>query len=474
MVLAQNDARLLLAIARTFVKLGGLNEALALYRRAAHLDPELVEAHEGVGSLLLQLGDTHAAALTLRVALGRHPEAPRLHLALADALGKSNRVKEALRHAKRARELLPESTEPRRLLVQLYDQLGASDEHIQALQELLKHEPDDIDVASALGLKLALAGRREEATRVLADAVQKAPPRSDVMLRLGTALFETRALALAVKCLREALRVQPDLSAAHATLGRALAAAGAIDEALSALKNAASLDPQNAKTLQLLGTTLRSAGRIREAASVLVRASALAPDDDEIQETLGATLSALKTPRGPVPQAEMSPESSEGGFTGDLAIFSLPELLEFLLNQNASGMLIVRGTQGDGSFELHQGNLVGASFPGCRPLSELLVDQDLISQTDLKRSIVNQADVRRDAVVATVLVQNKLVDRAVLYEILSRQIQTALMTLVTWRDGAAVFRRQGRLAPEQTPEIVVDTRWALLEAMRKLDEQGRK
>jgi len=282
----------------------------------------------------------------------------------------------------------------------------------------------------------------------------------------------------AVRCLREAIRVNPDSAQAHFQLGRTLRAGNARKEALTSLRSAAELAPDNVEIGYTLGVTLRELGRLREASAALIRAAAAAPNDARVQDELADTLAALKTPNqgmlatpAVVPKAPIPSENTDGGFTGDLAIFSLPELMEFLSHQKASGELQVRSGEHSGTILLHEGAITGVTYPGGKNLGQLLVESELITRTDLKQSMVRMQDLERDAVVAQVVVGRGLVDRAAVQEFLRRRVLEGISELVGWRTGSVLFRRNATAQPK--PEVEVDVRWVLLEAMRRLDEDKR-
>ena len=80
-------------------------------------------------------------------------------------------------------------------------------------------------------------------------------------------------------------------------------------------------------------------------------------------------------------------------------------------------------------------------------------------------------DLEQDAVVAQVVVGQGLVDRAAVHEFLRLRVLEGVSELISWRTGTVLFRRS--VAPDPKPEVEVDVRWVLLEAMRRLDEERR-
>lgn len=480
--LAAQETLHLLRAGRLYLRQGALTDALNAARRALHLDPELLPAALATGEYLLRLEDHDAAALSLSVAELRHPESAEVQLLLGRACLAGARWRDALRHLERALTLGGAPADAFRLMAQAHSALGRVEDEIRDLQQVRLHDARDLDSAVALGERLALQGRRQEAAAILTELAEHPPHDADAMVRLGHALVETLLLVPAVRLLREAIRINPDLADAHFELGSALQAAGALKEAVHSFQAAVALRPEDPELGYRLGVSLRELGRLREASAALIRAAAAAPDDARIEAALAETLNALKTPAGgtatsrpsplgPVPKVPIPSESTDGGFTGDLQILSLPELLEFLRNQRAHGELLVRGSDGEGRLRLHDGQIAGVQHPGRRPLGQVLVDVELITHTDLKRSVIRPEDLDRDTVVAQVLLSQRLVERDALHALMRDQIVEGVQELVGWTTGSVVFRR-GAPSPE-APAVLVDTRMALLEAMRRIDEDGR-
>jgi len=101
---AHSDLGVLLA------ELGRNDRALEHLGRAVELEPGNGEARLGLGAVLAQTGNFEEAVVELLAALGQVPESrrtPRLHFGLAEALVRTGRLEEAVRHYARVRELDP-------------------------------------------------------------------------------------------------------------------------------------------------------------------------------------------------------------------------------------------------------------------------------------------------------------------------------------------------------------------------------
>lgn len=139
-----NPLPLMLA-ADTYRKAGDLkNEALA-YERILDARPNTIEAQYRLGKVQMDQGDNSAAIDTLTAALATEPGDTRILNTIAV----------------------------------IYDQTGQHDAAQAHYREALALEPENLSVASNLGLSLALSGRREEAIAVLNKVVEN-PEASEV------------------------------------------------------------------------------------------------------------------------------------------------------------------------------------------------------------------------------------------------------------------------------------------------------
>lgn len=149
-----NPLPLMLA-ADTYRKAGDLkNEALA-YEKILDVRPNTVEAQYRLGKVQMDLGDNAGAMETLSAALVNEPTDTRI----LNTIGV------------------------------IYDQTGQHDAAQAHYREALATDPENLSVASNLGLSLALSGRRDEAINLLNKVVAnpEAAPVSHYNLALAYA-----------------------------------------------------------------------------------------------------------------------------------------------------------------------------------------------------------------------------------------------------------------------------------------------
>lgn len=100
------------------------SEAIAAYRRALVLDPDLADAHCNLGTVLYNQGRRAESRTCFECALALAPEHLESHFNLANVLEEENRNEGALRHYKDAMRIDPFFADARLNLALLYEKLG--------------------------------------------------------------------------------------------------------------------------------------------------------------------------------------------------------------------------------------------------------------------------------------------------------------------------------------------------------------
>lgn len=181
----------------------------------------------------------------------------------ARALATAGQLDSAAVRARRAVAAALDSTEPRRLLVQV-------------LREG-KHYP--------------------EAERHIADLLRRRPGDVALLLELGMVREEMGDVEGAIAAGRDALRLQPELPPVLNFLGYILADHDRdLDDAQSMLERAVQRDPENGAYLDSLGWLYFRKGRNEDARRLLERALVETGGDPVIHEHLGDVYQALNLP----------------------------------------------------------------------------------------------------------------------------------------------------------------------------------
>ena len=305
---------------------GALGEAIACYRRAIRLMPELAEAHNDLGTAYFAQGDTvraersylRAAALAPRHAvahanlgalyrkLGLAREARRamqreLVARVLDALRRAaslpggpslrRRAEEELRLgnprlaatlAARAVEQSPRDWRSLALLAQAEQRRGAYAAALAAIEKALAVRPHDASLLARAAKLLANAGRLDEAAARAAES-----------LRLRPRALEAQRVAADIALARRDWPQAERLARAGVLgfqLGEALFKQGRASEAEAAYREAIAADAANVAAAIRLGDLLRLGGRLAEAVAVLESALDQDPESPAAWTALGLVL----------------------------------------------------------------------------------------------------------------------------------------------------------------------------------------
>jgi len=239
--------------------LGEAAAAVAWFRKAAGLRPDLAQSHANLGLALQAAGDDRAAAASFRQALAIGPADP----GVLNNLGA--------------------------VLARLGDGEGA----IASYERALELAPGYAMAAANLGIALKDAGRMEAAVAAFERAVAADPRDAESLCNLAAALHETGRPRDAAARYRAALAVRPRNADALKGLGVVLKALGETAEAETCLEAALAARPGDADVLNALGLLLHEAGRRRAAIERFQAATAAKPDDAAAWNNLGLVLSEL-------------------------------------------------------------------------------------------------------------------------------------------------------------------------------------
>jgi hypothetical protein len=191
---------------------------------------------------------------------------------------------------------------------------------------------------------------------------------------------------------------------------------------------------------------------------------------------LGETRPPSPAPRpltGPIAAAE----SVEGAsaFTGNLKMFTLPNLLEFLRVNNSTGTLFLRGKRGTGEVHLRGGMLIGAAASRAPRLGDILVRTGQLKRDDLDKFIsLQRAEETLDSLGALLLDRKAINERGLRAAIIA-QIHASMAELIAWEDGNFSFDKDEAVTDRDPGGVRVElaTEMVVLEALRRVDEQRR-
>ncbi|WP_207476497.1 tetratricopeptide repeat protein [Arenibaculum pallidiluteum] len=254
---------------------GELDEAAALYLRAAALAPGLAAPHYLLAEIALARGDAAAAAGRAMQALLRDPGDADSLLALGRglALQGTSGAASALR---RAALCDPADARPWTHLGALLQDRGDIEACLAAYAEAARLAPGP-DALCNLGGALRQAGRTEEALATLQQGLALDRRHAGLWFNLGNALETGARLPAAVEAYRNALALDPSLQPAWVNLGTALRELRRADDAAAALRHALALAPADGLAWTGWGNAEFERGRPEQARSGFARACRITP-----------------------------------------------------------------------------------------------------------------------------------------------------------------------------------------------------
>ena len=219
---APRDAPTLHELARAYREAGRPGEAIAALEAAVKIDPDLTEARDSLGNMLLETGAKERAEQELREAIRRQPDFASAYANLGNVL----------------------------MAKQAYEEAES------AYQKSISLDPANAIARYNYGGALAGAGRFPEAEAQLVAAVKAVPAFTEAHAMLGDLYARRGQWRLAIDRYQAALSSQPQLGRTRLGLGIALAASGDATRARTHLQQAA--NDANPAVRREAGEALRS------------------------------------------------------------------------------------------------------------------------------------------------------------------------------------------------------------------------
>jgi Flp pilus assembly protein TadD len=302
---------LLRLLGLTLSQLARLPEAVDAYGEAIELEPSNPETHTGLAATLGVLGDAAGAERESREAIRLDPGNPRAHENLAASLILQGRQAEAIEPQQRAAEIRarrsgseirefvfdtnPQSTEAtdwlqRRATLDRVKHLmviGADEEAIYELTELLDQEPTAPHLRTILGELLNKQGRFDEAESLLRAATAADPNDAGAHAMLASTLNSLGRRTEAVETVRVAAQLGADDGDVLGIAAAIVGGAGLHDEAIRYGKTATRLLPNAVDSRVNLALALRAVGRFKDAEQLLGETVAINERDADAYADLG-------------------------------------------------------------------------------------------------------------------------------------------------------------------------------------------
>lgn len=275
-------------------RLGRKEEALQAANRAVELNPRSAGAHRALGHVQLGLDRHPEAEAEFRVALQLEPQDLEARDGLATALLRQRRFKEALQTVLDGVALEPWNS--RLLFMKGFIQMNFNQEEaaLASFHEVLELEPRDCFAMINLGALHSRWGETEESMELHRKAIainSKIPvAHSNLGWQLSNAGRYEEALA---EC-QVALDLDAEFVNAYKVLAFIYFDQGRTEEATAALEKYLSIASKNIRHCLRLATELEQNGRLEESVPVYRRAMELDPKDIRIPYNLGNVYARLE------------------------------------------------------------------------------------------------------------------------------------------------------------------------------------
>ena len=230
----------------TLEEKGQFNEAIAHYREAVKIKPDVAPAQTNLGNALLRDGQVDEAIVHLQKALEIDPTYAEAYNYMGSVLMKKGQAGEAIRYYQKAVDLDTSYADAHNNLGVAFLRSGQLDEAITHYRQAVRSKPESAEMQVNLGNALARKGSWDDAItcyqaalRTERDTIKTARVRNN----LGAALEKIGKPDEALEQFSEAVQINGDYPEAHYNLGRMLAQLGRRDEAVMHLREALRLKP---------------------------------------------------------------------------------------------------------------------------------------------------------------------------------------------------------------------------------------
>jgi protein O-mannosyl-transferase len=248
-------------LAGTLLDKGQLNEAIAHYREAVEIMPNVAQVQSNLGNALVREGNVEEAIVHLQKALQIDPAYAEAYNHMGSALMKKGQAGEAIGYYQKAVQLNTSYADAYNNLGVAFLRTGQVDEAIAYYKKAVAINPESAEMQYNLGNALARKGNWAEAITCYQaalsterDSVKAAKVRNN----LGAALEKLGKSDEALEQFNQAVQINGNYPEAHCNLARMLTQRGRRDEAVAHLREAVRLKPgyeEARKQLRELGVT---------------------------------------------------------------------------------------------------------------------------------------------------------------------------------------------------------------------------
>ena len=292
--------------------------AVGAFESAVRMDPRSWEAQYNLALALLQQHKSSQAAEHLILAVRAKPELLPAHNALGTVLLDAGNLSDAEREF---REVLKLDAKNVYALDHLAQLLSSEHRYVAAISywnQALAIQPSDAGLEIAMAVAHSQNGDPKKAIEILKELIKAQPSVALAHFNLATIYAHQSQFREAAEEYQEALRRDPKDDTSRLSLVKALTTIGLYSDALEPAQEYAKHHPEDYAGRYLLGAVYRGLGDLEKAEPELKRAASMKPDDSEVQYNLGFVLAKRGKPQEALPHLEkalqLKPDSSEARF----------------------------------------------------------------------------------------------------------------------------------------------------------------
>ncbi|MEG4626059.1 tetratricopeptide repeat protein [Microcoleus sp. w1-18aA5] len=257
-----------------FLESGNLDEAIAAYRHAIELNPDISWSYHQLGQALTQQGKLEEAIAAYHRAIELNPDLSGSHHNLGESLVKLGQFEEAIAAFRRSIELKPDFSWSYHHLGDALAQQLQPEEAAAAFRKAIELNRQHFGSYCGLGQNLVKLGRLDEAIVAYEQAIKLNPDADWIHYRLGEVLQQRTLLDLEgaivsyrraielnpddVQAYRKLLEIQPDNWEVWLQLGKLLIKLEQGEEAITSYRRACQLNPESFEAHFQLGKTYLS------------------------------------------------------------------------------------------------------------------------------------------------------------------------------------------------------------------------
>jgi Domain of unknown function (DUF4388) len=321
------------------------------------------------------------------------------------------------------------------------------------------------DLAEAEGLLGQLSGTSAERMRSFVDAIRRALV-SPADAREFLVESEATPTVRSIKAIQRIAQAAPRFPQAREALAWMLLRVGKYAEANTLFRGLLSTQlTRGDRASVMLGLGCIAHAQAGKEPAAVVAGAAPAAGESQAQRP------------GPLSSAALPARSSQLGggavFSGQLSVFALPDVIEFLRSARRTGTLVCSSEAGMAELCFRVGRITGAASPGAPGLGEILLRARKISPVALSAVATDRPLGEPDHVFGGRLVRDGIVDATSYAEALRRKVETALHELLQWKGGEFAFNREGEGEAPSPDAPEFDAQDVLLTVVKKMDEDAR-